>query len=220
MTSRYFMYSTSRHQKIGTLVEKNIMTIDETALISEAVHRMKNEGVSSIFVTRSGKGNASIQNFPIGILTERDILYRVIAENKSPYKATVREVMSSPVISIDEQATVKDTLTLMRDKNIRRLIVTRKDEAYEPDLSQKKEKSDVTFPIGAVTLMSIVGNVPSESLSLAEIESPSPGKTVETVVTITCPYCESKFQDKSELSRHIDRIHVGSGLLEGDMRRW
>jgi len=36
--------------------------------------------------------------------------------------------------------------------------------------------------------MSIVGNVPAESLVLAEIESPSPGKTVETVVNITCPY--------------------------------
>jgi CBS domain-containing protein len=128
--------------------------------------------------------------------------------------------MSSPVISIDENATVKDTIALMRDKNIRRLIVTRKVESDEPDLSLKKERSGIALPIGVVTLMSIVGNVPTESLALAEIESPTPGKTVQTVVTIICPYCESKFQDKSELSRNIDRIHVGSGLLEGDMRRW
>jgi CBS domain-containing protein len=220
MTSSYSMYSTSRHQKIGDLVERKIMTIDETALISDAVHIMKNEGISSIFVTRSGKVKEGVPNLPIGILTERDILYRVIAENKSPNKASVREVMSSPVISIDEHATVMDTIALMRDKNIRRLIVTRKEEAHEPDLSLKKETGGIALPIGVVTLMSIVGNVPTESLALAEIESPTPGKTVQTVVTITCPYCESKFQDKSELSKHIDRIHVGSGLLEGDMRRW
>lgn len=36
---------------------------------------------------------------------------------------------------------------------------------------------------------------------------------------ISCPYCESKFKDSKELSKHIDRIHTGSGLLEGDTRR-
>ncbi|MFY9301417.1 MAG: hypothetical protein WAO91_09540 [Candidatus Nitrosotenuis sp.] len=37
---------------------------------------------------------------------------------------------------------------------------------------------------------------------------------------VTCPYCESKFQNKDDLSKHIDRIHHGSGLLEGDMRKF
>ncbi|HEY6757547.1 MAG TPA: hypothetical protein VI037_09210 [Nitrososphaera sp.] len=36
----------------------------------------------------------------------------------------------------------------------------------------------------------------------------------------SCPYCVSKFKDNEELSKHIDRIHHGSGLLEGDSRRW
>lgn len=35
-----------------------------------------------------------------------------------------------------------------------------------------------------------------------------------------CPYCQSKFKDNEELSKHIDRIHHGSGLLEGDSRKW
>jgi signal-transduction protein with cAMP-binding, CBS, and nucleotidyltransferase domain len=209
------MYSTSRDQRIGDLVDKDIMTIDESALISDSVRIMKNKGISSIFVTRSGNKNAGTQNFPIGIVTERDILYRVITENKSPYKTMVREVMSSPVISIDEGATVRNTITLMREKNIRRLIVSRQTKTND----EKGERGDLS-PIGIVTLMSIIGNVPNESLVLAEIESPSPGKAVETIVNVTCPYCESKFQDKTELSKHIDRIHVGSGLLEGDSRRW
>ncbi|MGH9991434.1 MAG: hypothetical protein ACREAZ_02170 [Nitrososphaera sp.] len=36
----------------------------------------------------------------------------------------------------------------------------------------------------------------------------------------SCPYCQSKFKDNEELSKHIDRIHHGSGLLEGDRRKW
>jgi len=37
---------------------------------------------------------------------------------------------------------------------------------------------------------------------------------------ICCPYCQSKLKDSAELSKHIDRIHNGLGLLEGDTRQW
>ena len=37
---------------------------------------------------------------------------------------------------------------------------------------------------------------------------------------LSCPYCESKFQDKEELSSHIDKLHIGLGLLEGDSRKF
>lgn len=36
---------------------------------------------------------------------------------------------------------------------------------------------------------------------------------------VACPYCSSLFQDRKEMSRHIDRIHNGSGLLEGNTSR-
>ena len=62
--------------------------------------------------------------------------------------------------------------------------------------------------------------MPAEGLELAEIESPTPGSSAEQVIRIVCPYCESKFDNKADLSKHIDRIHLGSGLLEGDMRKW
>ncbi|HEX2472763.1 MAG TPA: hypothetical protein VFZ67_00650 [Nitrososphaera sp.] len=38
--------------------------------------------------------------------------------------------------------------------------------------------------------------------------------------SVSCPYCGSKFDSNEELSKHIDRIHHGSGLLEGDTRKW
>jgi len=51
---------------------------------------------------------------------------------------------------------------------------------------------------------------------IKEIESGEP----EIFYSLRCPYCDSVFTDKKELSKHIDRIHVGSGLLEGDKRKW
>jgi uncharacterized C2H2 Zn-finger protein len=37
---------------------------------------------------------------------------------------------------------------------------------------------------------------------------------------VSCPYCESKFKNRLELSKHIDGVHTGLGLLEGDTRKW
>tara|TARA_B100001559_G_C15950294_1_gene371765 strand:+ start:313 stop:435 length:123 start_codon:yes stop_codon:yes gene_type:complete len=35
-----------------------------------------------------------------------------------------------------------------------------------------------------------------------------------------CPYCDSEFDTKEELSKHIDQMHIGPGLLEGDSRKF
>jgi signal-transduction protein with cAMP-binding, CBS, and nucleotidyltransferase domain len=160
---------------------------------------MRGKDVLSILVTTSKNSNE-----PIGIVTERDILYRVVAENKDPFKLTLKDIMSSPLITIAEEESVKDAVALMRNKNIRRLAV------------KKAEDNDIT---GIITLISIVGNIPSDKLDLAEVELPT--NIIEREATkIICPYCQSQFKDKAEMSKHIDRIHIGSGLLEGDMRRW
>src|SRR6187200_3698387 len=107
----------------------------------EAAKVMRDRDVLSILVTISKNSNE-----PIGIVTERDILYRVVAENKDPFKVTLKNVMSSPLITIAEVESVKDAVLLMRSKHIRRLPV-------------KNAAGNIT---GLITLMSIVGNVPSD----------------------------------------------------------
>jgi len=164
----------------------------------EAAKVMRDRDVLSILVTNSKNSNE-----PIGIVTERDILYRVVAENKDPFKVTLKNVMSSPLITIAEEESVKDAILLMRSKHIRRLMV------------KKAGGNDIT---GIITLMSIIGNVPSDKVDLAQVEMPT--NVIEREGTkIICPYCQSQFKDKAEMSKHIDRIHIGSGLLEGDMRK-
>ena len=207
MCARYIMrrdilmYSTSSRQRIEDLIKTELVTLPEDSIVYDAVRTMKDRGISSILI----RSVSSSEKNPLvtGIVTERDILYRVIGGNKGPYKTILRDVMSSPLVTIDEGASVTEAISLMRSLKIRRLLVVRREKTKEVQL-------------GLVTLMSIIGNVPTESLDLAEIESPSPGKAVEKVVEIVCPYCESKFENKSDLSKHIDRIHVGSRLLEDD----
>ena len=49
----------------------------------------------------------------IGLVTERDILYRVVAESRSPFKTTLKEIMSSPLVTVDEATLVKDAIAVM-----------------------------------------------------------------------------------------------------------
>ena len=60
----------------------------------------------------------------VGILTERDILRKVVARCQDPANTKVGDIMNSPVIMIDEKEDVEKASAVMRDKNIRRLVVT------------------------------------------------------------------------------------------------
>lgn len=176
-------------RKVADAAEQAVV-LDESVCVAEAVKIMREKDVSSVFVSRKG------EKMPVGIVTERDVLYRVVAANMGPFKVTLKDVMSSPLVTVGENATVRDAVTLMRSKGIRRLPVMRGGEMA-----------------GVITLKTVVGNIPSQGVELAHIEDRKTSKTA-------CPYCGSKFENKDELSMHIDRIHLGSGLLEGDMRQW
>ena len=227
------MYLTSLNQRIGDIAQKDFTSLDENTIIADAVRAMKERGISSVFVRKSPYSNSKQvphkndehlihHNTIVGIVTERDILYKVVGQNKGPYKATLKDVMSFPIITIDRNVSVKDAISLMRNRHIRRLLVTEKAPISESagvkhDREDHSDSNDtyVNIPIGSVTLMTVVGNLPSESVDLAEIESAFPGKAIENEISIVCPYCESKFENKDDLSKHIDKFHLESGLPEG-----
>jgi CBS domain-containing protein len=194
------MYANSYlSQKVESIAEKDYVTLSEDTLVGEAAKVMKDKDVLSVIVTSKNSKE------PIGIVTVRDILYRLVSENKGPFKVTLKDIMSSPLITIAEEESVRDAILLMRSKHIRRLVV--------------KKPGGSNNITGTITLMSIVGNIPSDKVDLAEVELPASVIQREGA-KIICPYCQSQFKDKAEMSKHIDRIHIGSGLLEGDMRRW
>jgi CBS domain-containing protein len=178
---------------VSEKMDKNFVILDKSTSIIDAAKIMQRNDISSVLVQDSQSG------MMVGIVTERDILYRVVAGAKGIFKVSIEKIMSSPLVTIGKQTSLLDAILIMRKKGFRRL----------PVLDDEKI-------IGVVTLMSIVGNVPSRTMDLAEIEIPA----IQSYLSIRCPYCQSKFTGKSELSSHIDRIHLGSGLLEGDLRNW
>ena len=178
---------------VTEVMDRNVVILDDSASINEAARGMEENGVTSILVRDSESGKVT------GIVTERDIIYRAVAKSLGMYKAKVKKIMTTPLFTVNKQTPCIEAIKIMREKSVRRLPVL--------------EQGNI---IGVVTLMALAGNVPERNIDLAELEKP---QTSETPI-LTCPYCESKFSDKSELSKHIDRIHLGSGLLEGDVRKW
>ena len=110
------------NEKVGKFIDRALVTIDPSRSAAEAAKLMKKHGSTSVLVCEERS------NRPIGILTERDILYKIVADGKGPYKVTVGEIMSMPLVTIDENSTVKDALELMKSKSIRRLPVVSHDQ--------------------------------------------------------------------------------------------
>jgi CBS domain-containing protein len=180
--------------QVSEIMDKDPAILDLSTSIIEAAKVMRNRGISSVLVSDPQSGIIK------GIVTERDILYRVVAEAVGIFKVNIGKIMSSPLITVGKKTSSLDAILLMRKKGMRRLPVI----------------DDDGKTVGMVTLMSLVGNVPIRSIDLAELEV----STSQSTVIIKCPYCQSEFNDKTNLSSHIDRIHLGSGLLEGDLRNW
>ncbi len=207
------MYSNSLSQKVGELIDRDFATQYEDANIADATRLMNSKNTSSIIVRLRNSEE------PIGIVTDRDILYRVVAEGKDPSKVMLKEIMSSPLHTVGKDVLVKDAVSIMRNKGIRRLVIMNKNKSAETESSLSAKENDKTSILGVLTLMSIVGESSNQSISLADIDI-SDSIIVSKNIAIVCPYCGSKFDNKNDLSKHMDRIHIGSGLLEGDARQW
>jgi len=185
------MYHEYADKKAVDVAETDVFVLNESVNIADAARAMREKAVSSVLVSRA------IDTQPVGIVTERDVLYRVVAEHKGPFKTILRDVMSSPLVTIDESAPVKDAVVLMRKNGFRRVPVTKEGKI-----------------VGMLTLQSIIGDSHEKRIELIDVELPV------AISKVACPYCQSKFENKQDLSKHIDRMHLGTGLLEGDMRQW
>lgn len=110
----------------------NPVMVKPTQTVLEAAQLMKQFKIGNVLVGEKKQ--------PFGILTESDILKKVVAEGKHPKDVLVKEVMSTPVIVIDPYVTLEDAMKTMGRCNIRRLPVIENGELVgiitQRDISQ------------------------------------------------------------------------------------
>ena len=107
--------SQEQEPKISDVMTKKVMSVDLNTSVRSCAKSMAKNGVSCAVITQA--------NAPIGIVTERDLVSKVLADAIDPNNVLVRDVMSTPLITVAPEATVSEASGMMAEYRIRRLVV-------------------------------------------------------------------------------------------------
>ena len=105
---------------VRDMMTKSVLVIDPDRSVEDAAKRMAAKKIGGLVVVRYGR--------PIGIITERDVLWKVTAKGRNPAKVRVRDAMTSPAVTVSPLSTLRAAARLMLEKETRWLVVTRLDE--------------------------------------------------------------------------------------------
>jgi len=104
--------------KVGDIMTRDVITIEIGKTVREAVEIMNEKEIGCIVVTKN--------EAPIGIVTERDVLKKIVVEGRDPQKTRVEEIMSSPLITGSPNMTLEDAARLLVLKRIKKLPIVDK----------------------------------------------------------------------------------------------
>ena len=138
-----------RHdQSIRDIMAKDLSTVEPSSNVSDAARMMRDNDTGAIIVSDGGQLS--------GLLTDRDIAVRAVAEGLDPNSTSAAEICTSNVITLDSSSSIGDAIKAMRDANVRRVPVM-----------------DNGSPAGIVSLGDLALALDEES-ALADISSASP----------------------------------------------
>jgi len=132
---------------VRDVMSKDVKVVRPDSSVREVVVTMNKFNIGSIVVVQGDR--------PVGIITERDILRRIVEPCLAPETLTARQVMSSPVLTISETTSLDEAAKLMAKKRVKKL----------PVMTNQKL-------VGIVTLTDIVTKVPTMFSILEELVRP------------------------------------------------
>jgi len=132
---------------VRDVMTKDVKVVRPDSSVKEVVTTMNKFNIGSIVVVQG--------DMPVGVISERDILRRVVEPCLSPESLTARQVMTSPVVTISETASIEEAAKLMTKKKVRKIPV------------MKKQKL-----VGIVTFTDIVTNALTMLSTLEELIRP------------------------------------------------
>ena len=100
---------------VGSIIRDPVSTVLQSTHVSDVAKIMIEQNVGSVVVTRDYE--------PLGIITERDIVERIVLTNKKVNEIAAQEIMTAPLLTIDSNRTVEDALAIMNKNHLRRLVV-------------------------------------------------------------------------------------------------
>jgi len=104
-----------RSMRVEEIMNKDVKTTEPKVTVQEAAEEMSRYGIGCLLVVKNKK--------LIGIITERDIMKKVVAEDKQPSKTLVENIMTKDVILISPDMEIEEAAELMMKHNIKKLPV-------------------------------------------------------------------------------------------------
>ena len=106
--------------KVRDIMQKNVITIEKTKKAQDAAIILKDKEISFLVVVNDNK--------PIGIVSERDIVRKIVADNKESQSTPLETIMSKNFKWVEPNASIESAVQKMLNNNIRRLVVLEDDE--------------------------------------------------------------------------------------------
>ena len=130
---------------ISDFIDKTLHIQESDQTVSDSVKKMEEYETDSLLVRDSGEIK--------GIITYRDVLFDVVSKGKDPTKVKIKEIMHSPLLSIQKNTKIKDAIAIMTKNNVRRLVVF-----------------DDRVPIGVISQKVLVGNITKHAIALLSLK--------------------------------------------------
>ena len=139
---------------IREIMSNKLQTIEESSSVQDAAKKMREKTISSLVVVNSS-------NKPIGIITERDMVRKICANDSSSKKTNVKSILSDVLVTTDALSEVGVAADLMIQNKVRHLLVV--------------EEDDITKPLGIITPTDFAGylkeNLDMDNVNAKIIES-------------------------------------------------
>ena len=113
--------STLSRVTVGSIARMPVPTVNGSEPVSEIASLMVNCNIGAVIVMRDTE--------PLGIVTERDLVRRVIYAEKDAREIVAQEIMTAPLITISYDRTIEEALEIMQHNHVRRLVVLKGESA-------------------------------------------------------------------------------------------
>ncbi len=111
------MYSDTRSLLVNDVMSKPVITAKASESIKKIAQKMNKYGINSVVIVDD-------KNTPIGIITEGDIIRRLLSKKRNLLFSKAMHVMSKPVITISKDVSLEDAAKMMVNKKVKKLCVT------------------------------------------------------------------------------------------------
>lgn len=107
-----YLMSLNPTVRVKAAMNRKMITLDKGLSVKSAIKLMVKKNIGSVVITENSSNN------PVGIITERDILKSIAYRRVRPEITKIEEIMSTPIMSVEQDATLGDAAQMMIKKNI------------------------------------------------------------------------------------------------------